>query len=111
MATDPTMKRVAYHSAIRSPNARVKRGCKKGYDPFWSGSGSEDLPHPPDGMQQFLLERPIDLLSQTAHQDVDHVGLRVEAVVPAVGQDHGLRHDPTDIAHQILEEREFPRAQ
>ena len=62
-------------------------------------------------MQQLLLERPIDLLAQPAHQHVDDVGLRVEVVFPDVRQDHRLRDDLAGVAHQVLEQRELARPQ
>src|SRR5258708_27559261 len=94
------MNRVAYHKAIRSPNARMK----KGRTPF---SGTEDIAHAADGVQQLLLERAVDLLAQPADQDVDDVGLRVEVVLPDVRQDHRLRDHPAGAAHQVLEEGEL----
>src|SRR5919199_1157498 len=104
MAIAPATNSVAYHSAMRSPNARVKRGR-----PPFSISGSEDIAHAANRVQQLVLERPIDLLAKAAHEHVDDVGLWIEVVLPHVRQDHRLRHDAPGIAHQVLEEREFAR--
>src|SRR3954464_6358526 len=78
-ASDPTMKRVAYQSAIRSPNAREDRGRR-------SCSGSKDIAHTTHRVQNLVLERSIDLFPQPAHQHVHDVRLRVEAVIPDVRQ-------------------------
>src|SRR5712692_5850274 len=101
----PAMNSVAYHSPSRRPNARVKRGRE-----LFSLS-TKDVSNAADSVQEFLLERPIDLLAQAADEHVDHVGLRVEAVVPDVRQDHRLRDDVAGIAHQVLEQRELARAE
>src|SRR6476660_1160171 len=97
MAIEPETNSVAYQSASRSPKN--------------SGLRPEDITHPAHGVQQLLLERPIDLLAQPADQDVDDVGLRIEVVLPDVRQDHRLRDDAADVAHEILEQRELARPQ
>src|SRR6266850_5754999 len=99
IAIAPVTNSVAYHSASRSPNARVKTGLR-----------SEDIAHAADRVQQLLLERPIDLLAQPADEDVDDVGLRVEIVFPHVRQDHRLRDDASGVAHHVFEQRELTRA-
>src|SRR5829696_1171007 len=70
---------------------------------------SEDITDAPDRAQELVVERPIDLFAQTAHQHVDDVGLRIEGVVPYVRQDHRLGDDLGRIAHQVLEQRELAR--
>jgi hypothetical protein len=62
-------------------------------------------------MQELLVERPVDLLAQPAHQHVNDVGLRIEAVFPHVRQNHRLRHDAAGVANQVFEQRELPRPQ
>src|SRR5262245_26831606 len=95
MAIEPTTKRVEYHSVSASGRRNL----------------SDDIAHTAYGLQQVLLERSIDLVAESAHQDVDDVGLRIEVVFPYMGQDHRLRHDLARISHQVLEEREFTRAE
>ena len=51
----------------------------------------------------------VDLLAQPEHEHVDDVGLRIEAVIPDVRQDHRLRHHPAGVAHQVFEQRELAR--
>src|SRR5689334_20109637 len=104
MTMAPTTNRVAYHSAIRRPNARVTAGRQ------WR-SRAEDIANAAHRVQQFLLEGTIDLVAQPAHEHVDDVGLRIEAVRPDVREDHRLRYDPAAIPHQVLEERELARPQ
>src|SRR5687767_1571978 len=96
MAIAAKTKSVAYHVARRRPNTA-------GLALF------EDIPDAPDGSQELAIERPIELLAQAAHQHVDNVGLRIEAVVPHVRQDHRLRDDFADVAHEVLEQRELAR--
>src|SRR5205823_12781040 len=100
IAIDPTTNSVEYQRASRSPNVRVN-----------GGSRAEDIPDTADGLQQLLLERPIDLLAQAAHEHVDDVRLRIEAVLPHMREDHRLRHDFAGVAHQVLQESELPRPQ
>ena len=42
---------------------------------------------------------------------VDHVGLRVEVIVPDAFQQHGARHHLAGMAHQVFEQPEFARLQ
>src|SRR2546423_3031149 len=95
------MKSVAYHTPRRSPYA----------DGGGSRSAADDITHASHRMEQLLVEAPIDLLAQAAHEHVDDVGLGIEAVIPHVRQDHRLRDDLAHIAHQILEQRELARPQ
>src|SRR5207248_8107560 len=94
IAIERRSKSVAYQSASRSPNVR-------------RFSPAENIPDPANGMDKLLFERPIDLLAQSAHQDIDDVRLRVEAVFPHVRQNHRLRHDLAGVAHQVLEQGEL----
>src|SRR5215510_16418205 len=100
----PMTNSAEYHSARRSPKTRARNGWR-------IGSGSEDITDAADGVQQLLRERFVDLVAQSAHQHVDDVGLRIEAVVPDVRQDHRLRDDAAGVAHQVFEQREFARAE
>src|SRR5215831_21013793 len=96
-ASEPITNSVAYQTPIRSPYTGSRA----------SRSGADDIAHAPDGVQQLLLETAIDLLAQAADEDVHDVGLRVEAVVPHVRQNHRLRNDLAGVAHQVLEQREL----
>jgi hypothetical protein len=42
---------------------------------------------------------------------VDHVGLRIEMIIPNVLQQHGAGHDLAGMPHQIFEQAEFARLQ
>src|ERR1700704_1740367 len=96
----PEMNKVAYHNARRRPNVREKRGRA----PF---SRTEDISNASDGVQQLLVERPIDLLTQAAHQHIDDVGLWIEVVLPDMGEDHRLGYDVAGVADQELEQGEL----
>src|SRR5689334_5181334 len=101
IATEPITNSVAYQTPIRSSytGSRVSR------------SGADDISHAADGAQQHVIAATIELLAQPADQHVHDVCLLVEAVVPDVGQDHGLRDNLARVAHQIFEQRELPRTQ
>src|SRR5262249_22462804 len=104
IAIAPRTKRVAYHIPNRSPNA--------GPDALRPGAGStDDIADASNRLQALGLKGTIDLLAEPAHQDIDNVGLRIEAVVPHVRQDHRLRDDLAGVAHQIFEQRELARAE
>ena len=96
MANELAMKRVAYQIA----SLRPKR-------PARSDRSADDIPDTPHGLQELPLERLVDLVAQPAHEHVDDVGLRVKAVLPHVGQDHGLRDDLARVPEQVLEQGEF----
>lgn len=42
---------------------------------------------------------------------VDHVGLRIEMIVPDVLEQHGARHHLAGVLHQVFEQAEFARLQ
>src|SRR5689334_9943563 len=48
-------------------------------------------------------EALVDLLAQAADMHVDHVGLRVEMIVPDILQQHRPRDDVPRMAHQVFE--------
>src|SRR5581483_10246189 len=100
MAIAPATNSVAYQSASRSPknSGRPERS-----------SPAEDISDATHGVQEFLFEWTIDLLAKPADEHIDDVGLRIEAVLPHVRQNHGFRDDSTGIAHEIFEQRELTR--
>src|SRR4051794_29332218 len=89
IASEPAMKRVAYQTPRRSPYAGTGD----------SRSPSDDITHAPHRVQQLFLEAAIDLLAEAADEHVDDIGLRIEAVVPHVRQDHRLRDDLPGVPH------------
>src|SRR5919108_5030820 len=64
-----------------------------------------DVAHPTHRVNQLRLARVVDLLAQPRDYDVHDVGTGIEVIVPGVFGDEGPRHDPTVVAHQILEHR------
>ena len=62
-------------------------------------------------VDQRRLAFAIDLAAQATDVDVDHVGLRVEAVVPEALEQHGAGDDAPLAAHQVLEHLELARQQ
>src|SRR5215510_4894875 len=68
-------------SASAEASADRRRASREGWSPSSGravpGSGTEDISHAPDRVQQLLLEGPVDFFAQAAHQHVDDVGLRI----------------------------------
>jgi hypothetical protein len=58
-------------------------------------------------MNHLVWEVGVDLRSQSRHEHLDDVRLRVEVEVPDVLQDHRFRDGPPGIAHQIFEQGEL----
>src|SRR5690606_29530527 len=72
-----------------------------------TSGGVEAVARAADGMQQRALEAAVDLRAQPADVHVDHVGLRVEVVVPDALEQHRARDHLTRMAHQELEQLEL----
>src|SRR6516162_93084 len=64
-----------------------------------------------DGAEQRRVEIAIDLGPQPRHMHIDHIGLRIEMVVPNMFEQHGPRDHLTSVLHQIFEQPEFARLQ
>src|SRR5262245_6883148 len=62
-------------------------------------------------MQQRLGETFINLRAQPRDMHVDHVGLRVEMIVPHIFQQHGAGHHLPGMLHQVFEQAELARLQ
>src|SRR6478752_2950027 len=90
----------AYHRARRKPSVWRRRSRHFEY-----------ISHAPHGLDHLVVEVAIDFLPEAVDEHIDDIGAGVEAVVPDVRQDHRLRDDPTGVAHQILEQGQFARAQ
>jgi hypothetical protein len=54
--------------------------------------GPKHISHAAEGMDAAFIG--IDLAAESVDQDIDHVGLRIEAVVEDVFEDHGFGHHP-----------------
>src|ERR1017187_2524017 len=68
-------------------------------------SRPEDIADSPNGVQH----RPvlIHLAAEAMDKDIHDVGLRIEAVVEDVFEDHGLGDCAIRAAHEVLEQREL----
>jgi hypothetical protein len=58
-------------------------------------------------VDELPVEGPVDLVSQTTDAGFDHVGLRVEIVIPYMFHDHGLGDNLPRVAHEVIEQREL----
>src|SRR4030042_812002 len=67
----------------------------------------EYIPHPSDGMNKLLRGVHIYLAAQVVDIDIDDVGHGVKVVVPHVFRNHGPRHHPIGMAHEIFEQGIF----
>src|ERR1700694_2452827 len=94
------MKNAEYHSASRKLIV-LRNGSR----------APENISDSPDGMNNLCGKIPVDLVAQPADQHVNDVGLRIEAVVPDVFQNHCFRHRTARITHQIFEQGKFARLQ
>src|SRR3954463_16216870 len=88
----------AYHRLSRTPMLRRS-----------ASSRAKDITYPADGVNHRLVF--IDFAAQPMHQHIDHVGLRVEAVVEDMLEDHRFRHWPIRVAHHVFDQSEFTRLQ
>ena len=90
------MKMVEYQSVNRNPIVLLQRL-----------RGPEDIAYSPDGVYHFFLEFPVDLVSQSANQDVHYICLWIETVIPDVLQDHSLGKNPPRVAHQGIRAKQI----
>src|SRR4029079_14534462 len=72
---------------------------------------TETVPDASNGMDQRIVLVVIDLSTHPSDVDIDDIGQRIEMKVPDVLQKHGAGYNAAFIAHQILQELEFPRGQ
>src|SRR5208282_3719324 len=93
--------------------------CSQRWDSRSRGNKRNDLPRlvadhvagAAHRMQQRLREALIDFGTQPRNVHVDHIGLRVEVIIPDVLQQHGPSDDLAGVPHQIFEQAEFARLQ
>src|SRR4051794_24936360 len=64
-----------------------------------------------NGMDQRIGLLAVDLASQAPDIDVDNIRRWIEMKIPDVLQQHGPGHDAAFVAHQILQQLEFPGKQ
>ena len=60
------------------------------------------------------MEHPfvfIHFAPKAMHQDINHIGLRVKAVIEDVFQNHGFGHGSIGMTHHVFEQRELPGLQ
>src|SRR5277367_273090 len=62
-------------------------------------------------VEQRRVEIAIDLGAQARHVHIDHIGLRIEVIVPDMFEQHGTRNHLAGVLHQIFEQPEFARLQ
>src|SRR5262249_56394220 len=90
------MNHPAYQNARRTPMV------------LWARlRNAKDIADATNGVKRRRLRRFVELASQAGHQHLDDVGLRIEIIAPYALQDHRLRHRPSDVPHEILEQREL----
>src|SRR5450759_432480 len=84
----------AYNRLNRSPTLRRS-----------DSSRPEDIADSPDGVKHCSVL--IHLAAQAMDEDVHDIGLRIEAVVEDVFEDHGLGDRAIGVAHEVFEQREL----
>src|SRR5918998_5081043 len=95
-ATKPTM------SAAATTNAPMYATVRRnGMDAMSLVSAVTDhVPRSAYSMQKRLGKALVDLAPQPRDVHVDHIGLRIEIIVPHVLQQHGARDHLTGVAHE-----------
>src|SRR5215831_17055541 len=91
---------VAYQMPSRNPKLCRRRS-----------NGLKDIAHSANGLDQFHREVFVHFGPEPVDKNIDYVRLRIEAVIPDVFEDHGLRNNLSRIAKQQFEEGEFPALQ
>src|SRR5580698_6166128 len=64
-----------------------------------------------NSVEQRRVEIAIDLGAQARHMHIDHIGLRIEMIVPHMFEQHGARDHFAGVLHQIFEQPKFARLQ
>src|SRR5271165_2224202 len=64
---------------------------------------------PANGAQERRVEVTVDFGAQARYMHIDHVGLRIEVIVPDVLEQHRARDHLARILHQIFEQAELAR--
>src|SRR5579884_4017941 len=64
-----------------------------------------------DRVEQRRIEVFIDLGAQSRDMHVDHIGLRIEVIVPNALEQHGPGDDLAGVLHQIFEQTKLARLQ
>src|SRR5262245_31279456 len=73
-----------------------------------SARSTEAIPDAADGVDQRIGLLVVQLAPDASNIDLDDVGRRIEMKIPDVLKQHGPRYDAAFIAHQILQQLEFP---
>src|ERR1051325_8960849 len=69
----------------------------------------EHITYAADRMDELGRKILVHFTPDAMHENIHHVGLRIETVVPHVFENHGLRHDTPGVAHEKLEQRKLSR--
>src|SRR4051794_15219449 len=68
---------------------------------------AENITDAAQRMDQLHIEILVHLVPQPADQDVDHICLRIEGVIPELLEQIGLGKRLPCVAHQMLEQRKL----
>ena len=94
---------------LRRPLAETVGGAVGGGG--WGTTAGEGVADAAVGLNQLLLEVAIDLASQGADVDIDHVGQALKGGVPDMLKNHGSGNRTIDVPNQVLEQQKFFGAQ
>src|SRR5690606_30979395 len=62
-----------------------------------------------NGVEKRLFEILLDLAAKTGDMHIDHIGLRVEVIVPHILKQHGACNHLPGMPHQVLEQAKLAR--
>src|SRR3954454_11937787 len=79
--------------------------------PLASFARPDHIARAANGLDERTLETLVDLRAQAGDMHVDHVGLRIEMVVPHMLEQHRAGHHLTGVLHQVFEQAELARLQ
>src|SRR5215467_15826670 len=99
-------------AATITPNAAIaSSACLNVEDRSVLARSTETISDAADRVDQRIGLLIIDLAAHASDIDVDDIGGGIEMQIPDMLQQHRARHHAALVAHQILQELEFPRQQ
>src|SRR5271166_2297675 len=102
-----TVRTIPAPTALRARIARARR--KAVARKSLPSAVTNHVSGPAHGVEKRRVEIAVDLGAQARYMHVDHVGLRIEMVVPDMLEQHGAGDDLPGVLHQIFQQAELAR--
>src|ERR1051326_6394407 len=95
-----------------APNAAIhSRASLKVVERSVLARSPDTIANTPDGVDQRIAMRAVDLATEAPDINIDDVSRRIEMQVPYVLQQHCAGHDVPGVANHVFEQLEFARQQ